>query len=697
MLERPELVLRRRSFLILAGALAFDAFLMGRTIYVQGVWSKELRRLARESHLRGVPLAPPRGEILDRVGTVLAGSHHVYSAYAVPVQVRHPEEEAQILSMLLDQPADRVLKRLKRRLGFVWVKRHLSDTELSRLRPQLSALPGVFVLPESTRSYPEGALAGTVLGFTGVDDQGLAGLELTYNRALTGRKGYILREFDVAGRPVPGASSALDHPVPGNNLVTTIDHNIQWMAEKAAEEALVRNSARRAMVLVMEPRTGGILALAEHPGFDPNYYKKYKPEAYRDEVISDAIPPGSIFKPVTLASALQSRAVGLNAGFFCPGFRVVLGRRVNCWRKSGHGPESLAAVVRNSCNVGFMDLGLRLGIDRFYEYMQRFRMMGPTHVDLPGEAHGIMPRKGRATLLDLAVMAFGQTLTVTPVALLNAVSAIANGGDLNIPHAGDRIVAPDGRVIRRLFEGTSTRVVDRWVAESVQRMMTAVVSQGTGKLARVPGYRVAGKTGTAQKVIGGRVVEGVYIASFVGFGPVPNPRVAVLVSVDEPKGAYFGGQVAAPVVGRLLRQIFRYWELKPTEPIKRPAPGTSVMVPNLVNLPPGEARDDADAFGFGVRIEGHGPVVADQSVSYGAYRPAGETLVLTLGSAPRTYMDWVAVPAVVGLPVAEARHIAFDIGINLHVEGDLGGRVQWQEWPVDHEVRAGATMSVMAL
>lgn len=697
MLDRPDLLLRRRSFLILAGALAFDALLVGRTVYVQGVWSKELRRLARDSHLRGVPLAPPRGEILDRSGIVLAGSHHVYSAYAVPVQVRRPEEEAQILAMLLQQPADRVLKRLRRRLGFVWVKRHLSDQQAENIRAQGSSLPGVFLIPESTRSYPEGSLAGTVLGFTGVDDQGLSGLELTYNKALTGRKGYILREFDVAGRPVPGASSELDHPVAGNNLVTTIDRNIQWMAEQAAEDALVKNGARRAMILVMDPSTGGILALAEHPGFDPNHYKQYKPEVYRDEVISDAIPPGSIFKPVTLASALQSRAVGLNAGFFCPGFKVVLGRRVNCWRKSGHGAESLGAIVRNSCNVGFMELGLKLGKDRFYDYVNRFRVLGPTHVDLPGEAHGIMPRKGRATLLDLAVMAFGQTLTVTPVALLNAVSSIANGGDLKIPHVGNRIVAPDGRVVRRLYEGTGTRVLDRWVAEAVQRMMTAVVAEGTGKNARVPGFRIAGKTGTAQKVIGGRVVEGVYISSFIGFGPVPNPRVAILVSVDEPQGAYFGGQVSAPVAGRLFRQIFRYWGLKPTEPVRRPAPGTAVIVPNLVNLSPAEARADAEAFGFPVRIEGQGPVVVDQSVSYGAYRPAGETLALTLGSKPRIYMDWVAVPELTGLSVGEARHIAFDIGINLHVEGDLGGRVQWQEWPVDREVIAGATMSVMAL
>ncbi len=697
MLERTPLKMRRRTFLALTGLLAFDALLLGRVIYVQGVWAKRLRRLAEEAHLRGVPLAPIRGKILAQNGRVLAESYHVFSAYAVPIQVKDVPEEAAVLSAILGLPTDMLERRLRRRLGFVWIKRRLTESQVAAIKAQTPALPGVFVVPETTRWYPEGALAGQVVGFTGVDNQGLAGLEYTYNKVLTGRRGWVLREFDAAGRPVPGAASHLDPPVAGNNLLTTLDLNIQAMADQAAEEAYRRHGAKRVMILVMDPNTGGILALADHPGFNPNYYRDYAPQASRDQVISDAIPPGSIFKPVTLAAALQSRAVGLGAGFFCPGFKIVSGRRVNCWRRAGHGAEDLTAAVRNSCNVAFMQMGLAIGKDRFYEYLGRFRVLGPTGVDLPGEARGITPPKGRATPLDLAVMAFGQTLTVTPVALLNAVSALANGGMLRVPHVGQAILSPTGARISELFVNSGYRVVEPWVARAAQRMLAAVVTQGSGKLARVPGYRIAGKTGTAQKVIGGRVVEGVYIASFVAFGPLPKPRVSVLCSVDEPQGAYYGGQVAAPVVGRLLKQIFRYWGLPPNEPIKPPRPGEPAMVPNLVNLDPEDARQDASAFGFGVTFVGRGPVVVDQSVSYGAYLPAGETLTLTLGRAPRIYMDWVAVPNLVGLRVGDARHVAFDIGINLHVEGNPSGRVQWQEWPENQEVRAGVTMTVGAM
>jgi stage V sporulation protein D (sporulation-specific penicillin-binding protein) len=585
-------------------------------------------------------------------------------------------------------------RRLKARLGFVWLKRRLTTAQVDAVRAQSPALPGVYLAPEAARTYPLGDFAGPVIGFTGIDNQGLTGLEFTYNRYLAGQRGWIRRETDAAGLPIPHAETTLVPPRPGDTLVTTLDENIQFMAERVADEALRQHSAKRVMLIVMDPNTGGVLALVNRPGFNPNDYRSAKPSDYRDYAVSDAIPPGSIFKPVTLATALETRAVTPSWGCFCPGFRVVLGRQVNCWRRGGHGAESLADVVKNSCNVGFMDMGLRLGMKPFYEGLNRFRVLGPTGLDLPGEARGIRPPIARATQLDLAVMAFGQTLTVSPLALLNAVSSLANGGELLIPHLAERITAPDGRLVKDFHRMVRQRVVRPEVANAVQRMMVRVVNEGTGKNARVPGYRVAGKTGTAQKVVGGRVVEGVYIGSFIGFAPVPNPRIAVLCSVDEPQGAYFGGQVAAPAVGRLLRQLLHYLEVPATEPAGRLAPGALAIVPNLVNLSRDDAARDAEFFGFPVRFEGAGSVVIDQSVEYGGYRPAGTPLTLTLGHAPRVYLEWVSVPDVVGLRVPEARHVAFDIGMNLHVEGNLNGRVTWQAWPKNRQVRGGATMAV---
>jgi len=695
MQQRPGHAMNRRMFLVLGGVGLFDLWLMTRSVLVQGVWAPRLRRLADSAHLRGVPLAPLRGDIVDQHGRLLAGSENVYSLYAVPAQVTHAQAEALLLEAAVGVPAAKLTRRLERHLGFVWVRRRLTSQQVAAVKSQAASLPGVYLLPESTRYYPEGEFAGQVLGFTGIDNQGLAGLEWTYNRFLAGHRGWILREYAAGGQPVPEGASRIESPRRGDTLVTTLDENIQWMAEHAADEALIKHSAKRVMVVVVNPNTGGILALANRPGYNPNQRPEHARED-RDYAVSDAVPPGSIFKPVTLASALETGAASPSSGYFCPGYRIVLGRRVNCWRRAGHGAESLSDVVKNSCNVGFMDFGLSIGMDRFYQYLDRFKVLGPSGIDLPGEGRGIAPSAKRATALDLAVMAFGQTLTTTPVALANAIAAVANGGTLLVPHVGERVMAPDGKVVANMRRHVVHRVVSPEVAALVQTMMTRVVSEGTGKLAQVPGYRVAGKTGTAQKVVDGRVVEGVYISSFVGFAPVPAPKVLVLCSVDEPQGAYYGGQVAAPVVGRLLKEILAYWKVPATVPRPRLRPGDVAFVPNLVNLSADDARYDAEWFGFVPKFVGRGGTVVDQSVEYGGYRPAGSTLTLTLGALPRIYLDWVAVPQVVGLSVRDARHVAFDIGINLHVEGNLDGRVQWQQWPVNREVRAGVTMPVVA-
>jgi stage V sporulation protein D (sporulation-specific penicillin-binding protein) len=435
--------------------------------------------------------------------------------------------------------------------------------------------------------------------------------------------------------------------------------------------------------------------LAQRPSLDPNHFRDFPTQNGRLWAVSDAIPPGSIFKPVTLAAALEAGTTSPGAGFFCPGFKVVLKRRVNCWRPGGHGPESLRAVVENSCNVGFMELGLGLGIERFYEYLARFGLTSVPKVDLPGAARGIFPNPNRATLLDLAVMAFGQTLTVTPLALLTAIAAIANGGELLVPHVARRILSPDGKTVSDVSRQVVRRVVRPEVAQLVQSMMAGVVARGTGKQAQVPGYRVAGKTGTAQKVVSGRVQKGLYIASFVGFAPVPNPKVAMLVSVDEPKGAFYGGQVAAPVFGRVLRDILSYWNIPPTEPVRPPRPGEPAMVPNLVDLDPQGAEQAALISGFAVRFVGRGEWVVDQSIEYGAWRPVGEEIVLTLGPKPRIYLEWVTVPDFRGLSVAQAKHLAQDLGMNVRVRGRPAGRVAGQRVAPGTQIRAGSTVLLL--
>lgn len=694
--DRPSLLLKRRNFVVLAGFGLFDLLIGSRLVSIQVLDAPKLKKLADQIHFRSVPLAPFRGNIVDRDGRLLAGTHHAYSVYAVPIQTRKARtSETIILADALQIEQSRVLRRLSRNQAFVWLKRRLTKTELQALRSQLAALPGVHLLTETARYYPGGKLAAGVLGFTGIDNQGLGGLEMVYNRYLQGRRGSIQEEFDAYGNTVRHAHQRIVPSVQGDTVKLTLDENIQWMAERACERARIATGGKAVMVTVMHPQTGGILAMAQWPSFDPNQFRQYDAKRFRELAVTDAIPPGSIFKPVTLATALQTGTATPQSGFFCSGFKVVLGRRVNCWRPAGHGPESLGDVVQNSCNVGFMTLGLGLGVDRFYEGLERFGLTQRTGVDLPGEALAIMPKKARVTALDLAIMAFGQTLTVTPIGLLTAVSAIANGGQWYRPHLVQQIVSPDGKLVKSFARPPERRVVSHEVALTVQRMMTRVVQRGTGKLGQVPGYYVAGKTGTAQKVINGRTERGIYIASFIGFAPVPNPVAAILVSVDEPVGAFYGGQVAAPIFGRLMRDVLRYLKVPRTAPMAKPKSGQTSIVPDLVDLSPKDAVEDALEFGFPVQFKGQGSTVVAQSITYGGYRPVGTVLTLTLGHGYRDYLEWVSIPNFLGLTVTQAHHLAFDLGINIAImKEEPGGRIVWQDQRAGREVKSGTTVRV---
>lgn len=694
--DRPPLLLKRRNFVVLMGFGLFDLVIGSRLVTIQALDAPQLKRIADNVHFRSVPLLPFRGDIVDRHGRLLAGSHHAYSAYAVPIQTRRARaKEAIILADLLHLDDSRVLRRLSRHQAFVWIKRRLSPDELAGLKSQLAGLPGVHLLTETTRYYPDGSLAAAILGFTGIDNQGLGGVEMVYNKALQGRRGAIREELDAFGNTVKFAHQEVVPSVQGDTLELTLDENIQWMAERACERAMIATGGKAVMVTVMQPDTGGILAMAQRPTFNPNHFREYNPRRFRELAVTDAIPPGSIFKPITLATALEAGTARPDSRFFCPGFMVVLGRRVNCWRPEGHGPEALGDVVQNSCNVGFMSLGLGLGVDRFYEGLERFGLTRRTHIDLPGEALGIIPKKARVTALDLAIMAFGQTLTVTPIGLLNGVSAIANGGELYRPRVAKRILRPDGMVVKSLEGVRERRVVSSDVAVTVQRMMARVVRSGTGKLAQVPGYQVAGKTGTAQKVINGRTERGIYIASFIGFAPVPHPAAAILVSVDEPQGAFYGGQVAAPIFSRMMRDVLRYLKIPRTEPIIKPKMGQAAFVPDLVDLSPQDAFQDASEYGFPVQFKGQGSRVVAQSVTYGAYRPQGSLLTLTLGDGHRDYLEWVTVPNFSGLAVSQAHHLAFDLGVNIAMmkEG-RGGRITRQDHRPGQQVKSGTTIGV---
>lgn len=605
----------RTAFAVAAAAAACLALTL-RLGWLMMARGGRLSERSFDQRMRTIPVLAPRGAILDRAGRVLAGSITAYAAYAVPAEVEGAARTAARLAAVLERPADGLSRRLSRRVALVWLARRLTAAQAAAVRRL--ALPGVGLVPEARRVYPYGPLAAEVVGFVGSEGQGLAGLELSYDRYLRGRDGAIRVEYDARNRRLPRARTSVEEPRPGDTLVTTLDVGVQEMAQEELDRAVAETGARAGLVLVMDVRTGGILALAASPTFDPGAYDRYAPSRWRDPAVSDTYPPGSTFKPITVASALDAGVVTPDSGFFDPGFLRVDGRDIRCWRAGGHGPETLRVVLRNSCNVALGEIGLRLGTGRFYRYLARFGLTSRTGVDLPGEARAIVPREADVKPVDLAVMSFGQTLTVTALELASAIAAIANGGHLVRPHVGAELLSPEGRPLRRLAFPPRGEPVRPAVAAAVASMMEDVVLNGSGKRAQVPGYRLAGKTGTSQVVVGGRYEPGQYIASFVGFGPVPRPQVLCLVVIDRPQGAHYGGEVAAPVFARVMARALPYLGIPPAASAR--AGKLPPVVPQVAGESPVRAAARLRAAGLTPRRAGKAGAVV-----VGTWPPAGET------------------------------------------------------------------------
>lgn len=547
---------RRRAGVFFALIVLIFAALTGRLAFLQFVRGPELRERALELRLRDVPIEAKRGTIYDRQGRELAVSIDVDSVYAVPAQVRDKVGTASQLAAILDLDRDWVLERLNRPEGFVWIKRKVTADQATAIRS--ARLRGVNMTQEAKRVYPKGTLACHILGFAGIDSQGLEGLEFQYDAYLRGTRGWISVEHDARGQEIPQAVHRYIEPTPGLSMVLTIDETIQYIVERELEQAVTRHGALGGTIIAMDPRNGEVLALANYPFYDPNNYQAYPVSSRRNGAVVDTFSPGSTFKPITAAAALEDRKVSWGERFFCGGSLQVPGRRVSCHKTTGHGSQTLTEVIQNSCNVGFMNIAFRLGIERFYDYVEAFGLTAKTGIDLPGEASGLIVPRAKAKPLDLAVMSFGQSLTVTPLQLLTAISAIANGGTLLQPHVVRELRDADGRVVETFTSTTERKVIATQTARELNLSLEATVEEGTGRRAFLPGFELAGKTGTAQKVVGGRVSSESHISSFIGFGPTRDPQVALLVVLDEPTGMYYGGQVAAPVFAVIMQDVYRY-------------------------------------------------------------------------------------------------------------------------------------------
>ena len=539
-------------------------------------------QMAEELHQRERWVKAARGRILDRRGEVLADNRTVCTVSVIHNQIGDPGTVISLLSQMLDLDQEGLRKKVEKRSAREIIKVNVDQETGNRIRAL--NLPGVKVDEDSRRHYPMGSLASHVLGFTGGDNQGVIGLEVEYESVLKGRNGAILTMTDARGVELEGEGEERVDPVPGMDLHLTLDSTIQQYAEQLAETVLEEKNALRVSLIVMNPQDGGILAMASVPEFDLNDpftpdqnlgSERLRQEAaargevsgkkrqellngmWRNPCISDTYEPGSTFKIITAAAGLEAGAVTLEDRFSCPGFRIVEDRKIRCHKTQGHGGESFLDGVKNSCNPVFIDVGQRLGAERYYEFFSHFGLLGKTGVDLPGEAATIMHKKDRIGPVELATISFGQSFQITPIQLAATVSSLVNGGKRVTPHFGDFVTDHQGENVRKLEYPVGEQVLSEETSRTLRYVLKEVVESGSGKNARVEGFSIGGKTATSEKLPRSRKK---YISSFLGFAPAEDPQILALITIDEPEGIYYGGTIAAPVIGKFFRNIRPYYQ-----------------------------------------------------------------------------------------------------------------------------------------
>ncbi len=693
MASASHVSIRKRAAWLFLFVVLIMLGLVGRLVYLQFFHSGWLTESATDQRVREIPVEARRGVIYDRHGRELAVSVSSESVYAIPAEIRNPEEAAAKLAAILALNADNLATRLKKYQAFTWIKRKIDPATALAVR-KLN-LPGIGLTQENRRHYPNGSLAAHILGFTGIDSQGLDGVELTFDSYLRGRAGGIVIEYDARGREIPQATHRFVPPQPGQSIYLTIDLVIQQIIERELEKVLRDTQAKAVSMIAIAPATGEILALANKPDYDPNDFAAYPPKLWRNNAVSNAYEPGSTFKIITTAAAVGEHVVSLQDRFFDPGAVEVQGRHIHCWRQGGHGSQTFLEVVENSCNVGFVNVGLRLGADAFYRYIEAFGFNKPTGVDLPGEARGIMIEKTKIKPINIATMAIGQSIAVTPIQLITAAAAVANDGQLLRPQIVREARDHEGRVTRAFAPDAAARVLDGKTAQTVKGILEKVVEEGTGRNAYIEGFRIAGKTGTAQKVGEGGYVAGRYVASFVGFAPADAPKLALLVIIDEPVGPYYGGLIAAPVFGAVARDILQYLQVAPQPPAvaQPPLPTPAhVAVPLVINLTVAEATSQLAKAGLATRIEEGGERVADQVPKPGSRVPAGAS-VLIYTEKPRYAEGVITVPDLTGLSAKEAAELLADLGLAFKPAG-TAARAARQEPAAGAKVASGTPVTV---
>ncbi|MFB5266206.1 stage V sporulation protein D [Paenibacillus enshidis] len=641
-MKLTNVTLRKRLLWALTGLFVLFAALVVRLAYVQLGQGAELSARAEDSWRRNITFAAKRGEIVDRQGVALTYNVTTPTVIAIPVQIKEPEQTAQKLASVLGMSEAEIYKLITKRTSSQIIKpggRKITMEKAQQIRDL--ELPGIVVTEDNRRYYPFGDLAAHILGFTGIDNQGLTGVEKRHDELLKGMDGSIAYLSDAGGRLMPGSAEKYMEPKDGLNLQLTIDKSVQSIMERELDQAMAKFQANSALAIAMNPKTGEILAMASRPSFEPALYQQYAPEIYnRNLPIWMTYEPGSTFKIITLAAALEEKKVDLkNERFFDPGHVEVGGARLRCWKKGGHGSQTFLEVVENSCNPGFVLLGQRLGKDKLFDYIRNFGFGSKTGIDLSGEENGILFKPSQVGPVELATTAFGQGVSVTPIQQVTAVSAAINGGYLYKPYVAKAWIQPEtGKVLEKKEPQLVRRVISEETSRQVREALESVVAKGTGRPAFIEGYRVGGKTGTAQKVINGRYSSTEHIVSFIGFAPADDPQIVVYTAVDNPQGIQFGGVVAAPIVQNILEDALIAMKVPPrdNQVPKKYKYGEAPIetVPDLVGASVQDLYEDLN-MNFTLVRSGSGNTVISQAPKPGARLERGSAIRIYMGDAPK--------------------------------------------------------------
>ena len=560
---------RKKVMIVFVAVFFIMMFLIGRLVYLMIFCSEYYGNKAENLHERERDIKAAWGKLLDANGTVLATNKSVCTISVIHNQMEEPEKVIAMLVKELGISEETARKRVEKVSSIERVKTNVAKETGDAIRAY--GLSGVKVDEDYKRYYPYGTLASKVLGFTGADNQGILGLEVKYDEYLQGTNGKILTLTDARGIEIENAGESRLEPVNGYDLCLSLDYNIQMYCEQAAKKVCTKKSADSVSVIVMNPQNGELMAMVNYPEFDLNNpftlagdtgeavsaeeKQNLLNKMWRNQCISDTYEPGSTFKIITAAAALEEGVVKLDDAFFCPGYKIVEDRRIRCARTTGHGAETFETGIMNSCNPVFMELGERLGAENFVGYFKQFGLLSKTNIDLPGEAGTIMHKTENIGPVELATISFGQSFQITPIQLVTTVSSIINGGTRVTPHFGVSVQDADGNTVKTFSYEMHENICTAETSETMRYLLEKVVSEGTGKNAKIEGFSIGGKTATSQTLPRS---DHKYISSFLGFAPADNPQVLVLVVINNPQGIYYGGTIAAPVAKEIFENILPY-------------------------------------------------------------------------------------------------------------------------------------------